>query len=361
MFYTYPNYYEKFYCLMDKCPKSCCEGWQIIIDEDTIKKYIDLEGPFGNRIKNSVDFKQCVYKQYNKRCAFLNEDNLCDIHIEAGRNMMCDTCKNYPIHIEEFEDEREFSLALSCPMVAKMILNNKNKVSFITKEDNKEDIEDEDFDFFLYSALEQSRKVILEIIQNRSEDIFVRINKVLILCKKIQECIDKNNIFNIENILAEYEKTFQNKKIKPIYDKWIDKNNVLETFKILDKFELLDEEWGKDKIKWKNFINKKNIDLNFEITSQIEIEQILVYFVYVYFCGGVYDYNVVSKIGIAVLSTFIWDNICKIEKQILKENFCKNDKIEIAWRYSRELEHSDINIETMEESINQHNLINLFI
>lgn len=361
MLYTYPDYYKKFYCLMDKCPKSCCEGWQIVIDENTIEKYISCEGSFGNRLKNSVDFDKGMYKQYNKRCAFLNEDNLCDIHIEAGRGMMCDTCKNYPYHTEEFENEREMSLALSCPMVAEMILSNKNKVSFITVEDDKEEIEDDDFDFFLYSALEQSRKIILEIIQNRSEDIFIRINKVLILCEKIQECIEENNIFNIENILVEYEDRFKNEEIESIYNKWINKKNANKILRILDEFELLDEKWNDDKEKWNKLICEKNIDLSFEVNSQIQLEQILVYFIYVYFSGGVYDYDIISKIGIAVLSTYIWDIICKIQESILKDRFCENDKIELAWRYSRELEHSDVNINRMEEIINKYNLIDLFL
>lgn len=42
--------------------------------------------------------------------------------------MLCDTCRNYPRHIEEFEDLREISLSLSCPEAASILLSQKEKV-----------------------------------------------------------------------------------------------------------------------------------------------------------------------------------------------------------------------------------------
>ena len=33
-----PHYYRKFRCTADKCPDTCCAGWQIVIDEETLEK-----------------------------------------------------------------------------------------------------------------------------------------------------------------------------------------------------------------------------------------------------------------------------------------------------------------------------------
>ena len=66
-----PHYYKKFQCTADKCPDTCCAGWQIVIDEETLEKYHKFEGPFGNRLANSIDWREGVFKQYeDKRCAF---------------------------------------------------------------------------------------------------------------------------------------------------------------------------------------------------------------------------------------------------------------------------------------------------
>ena len=85
--------------------------------EDSVKtiRNGEIVQPFRNRLHNDIDWKQHVFRQYNRRCAFLNEENLCDIYTEAEPEMFCRTCRNYPRHIEEFEGLREISLSLSCP------------------------------------------------------------------------------------------------------------------------------------------------------------------------------------------------------------------------------------------------------
>ena len=103
MEYRFPYYFEDFCCTAAECEDTCCAGWAIMIDDESLKKYEKMDGAFGNRLRNSIDWKEGSFLQYNKRCAFLNEDNLCDIHIEAGEGMLCDTCKNYPRHMEEYE------------------------------------------------------------------------------------------------------------------------------------------------------------------------------------------------------------------------------------------------------------------
>ena len=58
-----PHYYRKFKCTADKCPDTCCAGWQIVIDEETLEKYHKFEGPFGNRLANSIDWREGVFKR----------------------------------------------------------------------------------------------------------------------------------------------------------------------------------------------------------------------------------------------------------------------------------------------------------
>ena len=84
-----------------ECEDTCCAGWTIMIDENSLEKYRNIEGAFGNRLRNSINWEEGSFLQYDKRCAFLNEDNLCDLHIEAGERMLCDTCRDYPRHKEE--------------------------------------------------------------------------------------------------------------------------------------------------------------------------------------------------------------------------------------------------------------------
>ena len=131
---TFPSYYKKFSCIADACPDTCCAGWQIMIDDKSLSKYRHFQGSFRNRLHNDINWKEHAFRQYGHRCAFLNEENLCDMYIEAGSWMLCDTCRRYPRHIEEFEGMREISLSLSCPEAARIILSQKDPVAFRTFE-----------------------------------------------------------------------------------------------------------------------------------------------------------------------------------------------------------------------------------
>lgn len=101
---TRPDYYKEFTCIADVCPDTCCAGWQIVIDEKSLKKYRRVKGPFRGRLHNDIDWKEQVFHQYHRRCAFLNEKNLCDIYSEIGKEMLCDTCRKYPRHIKNLKD-----------------------------------------------------------------------------------------------------------------------------------------------------------------------------------------------------------------------------------------------------------------
>ena len=153
MEYIIPHYFDRFRCVAAECEDTCCAGWAIMIDEDSLEKYKNMEGAFGNRLRNSIDWENGSFCQYEKRCAFLNEDNLCDLHMEAGEHMLCNTCRDYPRHMEEYEGLREGSLSLSCIEAAKIILGCKEPVEFIHFEDEVEDEEYEDFDFLLFTKL----------------------------------------------------------------------------------------------------------------------------------------------------------------------------------------------------------------
>ena len=77
---TVPHYYSRFQCVAGECPDTCCAGWQIMIDDASLKKYRKRRDPFGSRLKNSIDWENSAFRQYDGRCAFLDENNLCDIY-----------------------------------------------------------------------------------------------------------------------------------------------------------------------------------------------------------------------------------------------------------------------------------------
>jgi lysine-N-methylase len=94
---------------------------------------------------------------------------------------------------------------------------------------------------------------------------------------------------------------------------------------------------------------------------ETESEQLMVYFLFTYFCGAVYDGDAFAKVKMAVVSTLI---IRELEKAAQigrgpKNKITLEDRARIAWRYSRELEHSDLNLNRMEELMNESEIAQL--
>lgn len=64
----------------------------------------------------------------------LNDCNLCEMYVNLGEKSLCKTCRLYPRHVEEFEDVREITLSVSCPEVARILMEKKEPVRFLTYE-----------------------------------------------------------------------------------------------------------------------------------------------------------------------------------------------------------------------------------
>ena len=370
MRYVKPYYYNDFKCIADKCPDTCCAGWQIVIDDETLEKYSNEKDEFSYRLKNSIDWGEGVFFQNNGRCAMLNDNNLCDLVTAKGEGGLCRTCHMYPRHIEEFEGVREYSLSLSCPVAARIILEDTNKLVFDIEENDEIDPleeEFEDFDFFMYTQLEQAREVIFEIIQNRDLSVDMRMSYIMDMARKFQNAVDEQEVYRMEEIADEYKplegKILQASELEQISDN-IRFEKVKSAYELFKELEVLRQDWPEiiEDLK-KNLYNgicedysKIRDEFYNDFVKGISAdrwgifkEQLLMFFVYTYFLGSVYDDLVYSKLA---LSTF---SVCFIEEIIVSE-WLKNNKqitlekcIEISYRYAREVEHSDDNLNILEE------------
>ena len=55
MRYVKPHFYDSFVCTAGDCPDTCCAGWQIMIDEESLERYENEPGEFGKILRNSID------------------------------------------------------------------------------------------------------------------------------------------------------------------------------------------------------------------------------------------------------------------------------------------------------------------
>ena len=226
MRYLKPHFYDKFVCTAGDCPDTCCAGWQIMIDEDSLEKYKSVQGEFGKRLHNSINWEEECFCQNDRRCAFLNDGNLCDLYKALGPDALCDTCRLYPRHTEEFEGLMALSLSLSCPEAARIILSCKEPVRFLEEETDEED-DFEEFDFMMFSQLEDARDVLVSIIQDRKIPLTLRMAVSEQLAQSYQICMEEGREFDIDELLRDClrhqkENTLQEFVTKCLSEKGVD-------------------------------------------------------------------------------------------------------------------------------------------
>lgn len=365
MEYTYPEYYKKFQCIAEKCENTCCAGWGIAIDDKTLEKYRNCKGSFGNRLYNSINWKEQSFEQTDKRCAFLNEQNLCDIYSEVGKDMLCKTCKRYPRHIEEFENLREVSLSLSCPEVARIILGRKKKTKFLTSFQETKEEEYEEFDFFLFTKLQEIRDFLMEMVQNDQMSLEYRMSFLVAVSHDIQTRISKGKLYEIDDLLERYkQENFQKQAEKKFaeysgcsVESYEAKKKI---YKNLYELEVLDENWTKRLKAYEELLYKEGEEAyqksrqefrNYYKAQEYQYTQILVYFLFGYFSGAVYDENAYDKVRFAVVNTLL---IQEMDIALWISNGKKMDfggQVDLVHRFAREMEHSDPNLEEMEVMI----------
>lgn len=120
-----PKYYKDFRCIADKCEHSCCIGWEIDIDEDSLKKYRRLKGGYGAVVRNSVATSPTPHFKLGAgdRCPHLDARGLCKIILTLGEDYLCDICREHP-RFYNYTDAVEVGLGMSCGEAARIILSS---------------------------------------------------------------------------------------------------------------------------------------------------------------------------------------------------------------------------------------------
>ena len=76
-----PKYYKSFQCIADKCEHSCCIGWEICVDGETLERYACLDGGYGETVKESISCEGDPHFKLGNhdRCPHLDGQGLCKI------------------------------------------------------------------------------------------------------------------------------------------------------------------------------------------------------------------------------------------------------------------------------------------
>lgn len=319
---TYPDYYDKFACIADKCELTCCAAWEVVVDRETETRYRNEKSSIGEKLRECMIFdgEDTIFRPINGRCPFLDGKNLCEIYKALGEQALCRTCTKYPRFDTDFGGRKELGLSVSCPTAAQLILCGEDFPEYLIKEINAEP-EMNSTDPELYFSVMSARKHILNIIRT-SETIPSAFDEILEFSGKLQKLMNSEDLYN------KTEKLMQ-QRLKPksrTYGNYLKELVQLEQLSP-DTHALICE--------------KINDAPDFNDQAHM-LKRLFEYYIYRYFSSAVFDKDVLSPVGFAVFSV-------ACVAAMLRENPSERDVINTAAAYSREVEHSQKNLDKIKQ------------
>lgn len=305
-----PTFYKDFSCIAGACPDSCCQGWEVDADEASLNFYKTLDKSLEikqriDRVLAKDEFDNTIFTLAPKKsCPFLNDKNLCDMHIAIGAEHTPYTCRTFPRFIYDFGGTREIGVSFSCPVASDMMYS-------LDRFEFEQEITSElpslnDIDAQTYYALINARKKAYAIAQNRDLPVNIRLIQLLDFACELQDKLSE-------------------------YCQGDDDIDFLEVF---HNPELINPEWSEK-------INNAKIK---PVENSVANENIAMYFLYKYFMQAVYDLNALDKVKMAVVG-------------VLAHTYFGEDSWTIHL-WSKETEHSQYNMDRYKRLLSSAKCLN---
>ena len=305
----YPNYYKKFKCIANRCPDSCCQGWDVVVDEESEIYYNGISGGFGDKIREVTAIDEDgdrIFSLKNGKCPFWNEDKLCDIYINLGEEHLCATCKKFPRITMDYECFKEYTLSLACPESAKLILSED-----FTIPDN--------FQNYNFSDVGYNGKIMKFLLNARIKSAEILSNKNLPFNQNLINCLKFNK--EIQNIFS------------PLKNENVEKYEDFSfLFKIYERLEFIDKSYCEKIKNASKFLPSRRFDKEFRRLS--------IYYIYRYYLNAIETLDVLSAVKQIVCAYIVIGALARSEND--------SNIIKITQTYSKEVEHSYENMETLQ-------------
>ena len=315
---TVPDYYENFRCLAGACPHTCCEKWEVVIDEDSAAFYQTVPGPLGEKLRSALkrdeDGDLC-FPLNGGRCPFLDGENLCEIHRNLGEAATSVTCQEHPRFTEDYGPFREVTLSASCPAANALLLRSEAPLTFHTFE--IEEAEEEGDEWLTYLLPLRTR--LLDILTDRRRPLRSRLASFLALALSAQDCLDDDcpeDLLNVEEAALPPAEG-------PLFP---------AALEFLASLEILDGDWPA--------LLKQAAAAEKTPQPEALLERIAVYFAFRYLLKAVNDGDLLSRAELVVFAMLTVERLASV---------CGLP--EALRRLSAEIEHDDDNLDALLEAL----------
>ncbi len=337
-----PRFYDDFICIADRCTDNCCIGWEIDIDPVSLKRFDAVGGEFGERLRAAIhrggDVCTFAFGE-GERCALLREDGLCELILHEGEDSLCDICALHPRFFGWYNDCKEAGLGLCCEEVCRLLFADRSPLTFvedIISEESEENCSEE-----LLEYLTAARVLLFDILQDRERALADRFCTAAAFVRQLQERIDNGDLTLPDPTRYNAERSEElHSVIRALVHLW-------------SRTESIGAEWDALAAK----IDERSEDLAEHFPAFFEqsreehwrYEHMAVYFCYRYFMNGVFEGEIVSRFGFALLSVLavaLTDCLADLDGRLDEWQRILDLKL-----YSKQMEYSEDNVELAYDAV----------
>lgn len=300
-----PKYFDAFKCVADRCPDTCCAGWDVEIDDASAENYKNETGGLKQYFDKhlTTDEDGYIFSLENGRCPLLSENNLCRIQLEKGEAALCDTCRLFPRYFDDYGEIRETGLGLGCPEAARILLSPETDVSLDRTVESPDRI---------YNLLTEKREEFFAILDNESFDLKMKLSAVLFSAAEFQSDIDKVDLLSDDSTVE-----------------------FSECVKVLERMEYISDERREKLI---SLSDEKAIYRNSEIYSD-DIIRLFKYYLMRYMMTACFDLDLLTKIKYGIFACIITERLYDSVPELSFDG-----RVRILYGYSKEVEYSQITL-----------------
>ena len=132
-----PDFYDRFRCKAGACTHTCCQTWEIDIDDETAFYYEQVPGALGEKIRAAMSFNEDgAYFGLNQEgfCPLLREDGLCEIICQLGEEALCDICALHPRFFNDVQEHEFWGVGLCCEAAAELLTESDAPLQFLSED-----------------------------------------------------------------------------------------------------------------------------------------------------------------------------------------------------------------------------------
>ncbi len=365
-----PHYLKQFKCRASACEDTCCAGWEVGVDEGMQGRYQKLQGALGGKLRSRMkeDEEGIIFELEGENCPFLTGEKLCEIHQTLGEDYLCHTCKEFPRYTQTFLSLKEIGISLSCEEAAKIILEQRGEMVFEQDEDDEEAEVDEWVTEDTLALFLTCRDCVFALLENRAFDLGTRLALGISFAEAIQQKIDEDEMESLESICNQYRsQTFLETKVTELKQVVAEDEayvprlyHYVKTYSELQHMHENDPlalnktlaRLGTDKAGEDAYLAQQKRFNGAYPTLSEPFKNITHYFVFRYMMRSIFDYNIVSKVKLAVMSTVIIQMLA-VTKWLEEGTFTEEMLQQISSQYSKDIEHLEENIESLQETFEQ--------